>query len=95
MDSDNSSTMIWFLCGVAFGTISTLVLASETGERTRRTLADHGGRVLNESGREFFNRGRELYERGREIAEDAAELFERSRKLPQDASDTGQGRQSV
>jgi gas vesicle protein len=95
MESDNSSTMMWFLCGVAFGTISTLVLASETGERTRRTLAEHGGRVLNESGREFFNRGRELYERGREIAEDAAELFERSRKLPDESSDTGQRRQTV
>lgn len=95
MDSDNSSTMMWFLCGVAFGTISTLVLASETGERTGRTLAQHGGRLFNESGREFFNRGRELYERGREIAEDAAELFERSRKLPQDPSDSGRGRQTV
>jgi gas vesicle protein len=83
MDRENSTT-IWFLCGLALGAASILLLAPETSEGTRRSLAERGGRSLNQSGRELFNRGRELYERGREIAEDAAEFFERSRKLPED-----------
>jgi gas vesicle protein len=95
MESDNRSTMLWFLCGIAAGAISTLLLAPETSERTRRSLVEQGERVLNGSGRELFNRGRELYERGREIAEDAAELFERNRKLPQDALESGHGRETV
>ena len=84
MDRQNSSTMLWFLGGLALGAISILVMAPEASERARRTLAESGGRHLGASGLDLLHRGRELYERGREIAEDAAELFERSSKLPEE-----------
>lgn len=84
MDRQNSSTMFWFLGGLALGTLSAFMLAPETGERARRALADGGGLKLGASGLDLLQRGKELFERGREIAEDAAELFERGRKLPED-----------
>ncbi len=94
MDREHSIS-VWFLCGLALGTVSTLLFAPETGEATRRSLAEQGGRTLNRSSREFLERGRELYEKGREIAEDAAEFFERSRKLPQDAAGLEKSNETV
>lgn len=84
MDRQNSSTMLWFLGGIAAGAIATLMMAPETGERARRTLAQGGPLSSGFSGRDLFQRGRELFERGCEIAEDAAEFFERTSKLPEE-----------
>lgn len=85
MESDNSINAIsWFVSGAVLGAAVALLLAPESGARTRRKLAKHadrGKRTILESGQELFDRGRELYERGREIAEDAAEMFERGRRI--------------
>ena len=85
MERDNSSgVVICFLSGAIVGAAVALLLAPESGQRTRRKLAhqaERGRKTIIESGQELFERGRELYERGREIAEDAAELFERGRRI--------------
>jgi len=74
----------WLIGGAVLGSAVALLLAPESGERTRRKLihqAKAGRKTLLESGQELFERGRELYERGRELAEEAAELFERGRRI--------------
>lgn len=84
MERDNGSVAIWFVSGIALGAVVALLLAPQSGERTRRKLAKHaekGRKTIVESGRDIYERGRELYERGREIAEDAADMFERGRKI--------------
>lgn len=84
MERDSSSVIIWFAAGAVLGAAVALLMAPQTGARTRRNLAkqaERGRRSLVESGQELFERGRELYERGREIAEDAAEMFERGRRV--------------
>lgn len=84
MERDNGSVVVWFVSGIALGAVVALLLAPQSGERTRRKLAKHaekGRKTIVESGRDIYERGRELYERGREIAEDAADMFERGRKI--------------
>lgn len=84
MERENSSSIAWFISGVALGAAVALLVAPEAGEHTRRKLAQHaerGRKTAMDSGREIYERGRDLYERGREIAEDAAEMFERGREL--------------
>jgi gas vesicle protein len=84
MEQENSSSIVWFVSGIALGAAVALLLAPEAGKHTRRKLAEHaerGRKTAMESGREIYERGRDLYERGREIAEDAAEMFERGRKV--------------
>ena len=81
---DNGSSLTWFISGLVLGAVTALLLAPESGHRTRRRIARHarqGGKVIADSSREVYERGRELYERGREMAEDAADMFERGRKL--------------
>jgi gas vesicle protein len=82
---DNKGSLVgWFAAGAVLGAVVALLIAPESGVRTRRRLAkqaERGRKTLVESGQEILERGRELYERGREIAEDAAELFERGRKI--------------
>ena len=85
MERDSTiNTVSWFMCGAVLGAAVALLLAPESGVRTRRKLmkqAERGRKTIMESGQEIFERGRELYERGREIAEDAAEMFDRGRKI--------------
>ena len=84
MGREKSGIVLWFVCGAVLGAAVALLMAPETGEGTRRKLADQAGRgrkSLIESGQELFERGRELYERGREIAEEAADMFERGRRV--------------
>jgi len=84
MERDDSSSLIWFISGVAVGAAVALLVAPEAGKHTRRKLADQaerGRKTMMDSGRDIYERGRDLYERGREIAEDAAEMFERGRNV--------------
>jgi gas vesicle protein len=83
-ERNNAGVLAWFLCGAAVGAAAALLLAPETGEKTRKQLlkgAERGKKNLMESGSELFARGRELFERGRELAEETAEVFERGRKI--------------
>lgn len=84
MERDNSNILMWFLGGAVLGAAVALLLAPESGERTRHRLvrqAERGKQSFIESSQDLFERGRELYERGREIAEDAAAMFERGRSI--------------
>jgi gas vesicle protein len=84
MERDYGSTIVWFVGGLALGAAVALLIAPETGERTRKKLVDQaeeGKKTLIQSGRELYEKGRDLYERGREIVEDAAALFEHGRSI--------------
>ena len=84
MEQDEGTSILWFLGGALVGAAAALLLAPESGQRTRRKLikqARKSGRVLGDSASDIYEKGRDLYERGREIAEDAAEMFERGRRL--------------
>lgn len=91
MARDSGAGVIgWLVVGVVLGAAVALLMAPETGKRTRRKLMKHaerGRKTILESSQEIFDRGRELYERGREIAEDAAEMFERGRRIAEKTID--------
>ena len=82
---DNTGSVIaWFIGGALLGAGVAILLAPDTGEKTRRKLAqqaERGRKAISESSQEIIDKGRELYERGREIAEEAAEIFERGRRI--------------
>ena len=85
MESNKPGTSgIWLLGGFALGAAFALLIATETGEGTRRKLAtqaQRGRKALSESGQDILDQGRDLYLRGRELAEEAADMFERSRQI--------------
>ena len=80
-NSNSAGLAGWLIGGVALGASIALLIAPQTGKKTRKLLrksADKGGKSLLESGQEIFEKGRELFERGREIAEQAAEALEKN-----------------
>jgi gas vesicle protein len=85
MERENAGSLIaWFVGGAVLGAAVALLIAPQSGVRTRRSLKKHaekGRKTLLESGQDIVARGKELYERGREIAEETAELFERGRRI--------------
>ncbi len=85
MERENSGALIgWFVGGLLLGGAVALLVAPQSGVRTRRVIrkqAKRGRKSILESSQDIVDRGRELYERGREIAEETAELFERGRKI--------------
>ncbi len=90
MERDSSNILMWFLGGAILGGAVALLLAPESGERTRGKIArqaERGKQSFLESSQDLFERGRELYERGREIAEDAAAMFERGRRIAEKTID--------
>ena len=90
MERDSNNVFIWFMAGAILGAGAALLLAPESGERTRDRIArraERGSQSFLESTQDLFERGRELYERGREIAEDAAAMFERGRQIAEKTID--------
>jgi gas vesicle protein len=80
----NGRLVVWLLAGIALGGVGALLLAPETGARTRKKLlegAGEGRKSLLESGQELFAKGRELFEQGREVAEEVAAMLEKSRAI--------------
>lgn len=91
MQRENSGTiMAWFVGGTILGAVVALLVAPQSGAKTRGQIADQAGKgrkSLLESSQDIISRGRELYERGREIAEETAELFERGRRIAEKSID--------
>ncbi len=86
----NGAVIGWFVGGVVLGAVAALLIAPQSGSRTRQLLgerAEKGRKSLMESSQDIVARGRELYERGREIADEAAELFERGRRIAEKTVD--------
>jgi gas vesicle protein len=86
MEDENriGSSLAWFVFGAVVGASAAILLAPESGERTRRKLskqAARGRKNFLETSQEVFEKGREVFERGREIAQEASEMFERGRRI--------------
>ncbi len=80
MYRDNGGdSFVWFLAGAAVGAAVALLLAPQSGEKTRHLLANRAG----EGKESIIGRGREIFEKGREFADDAAQMFERGKNLGQ------------
>jgi gas vesicle protein len=74
----------WFVAGAVAGMTAALLLAPQTGKRTRRLLADktqQGRDAVAETGQDVVDRSKDIVDKGRQLVEDALELFERGRKL--------------
>ena len=81
---DVGSAIAWLVGGTLLGAAVALLLAPESGRRTRTKIAKkakRGRKNLVNSSQDIIARGRELYERGRELAEETAEIFERGRRV--------------
>jgi len=83
---DKSETVMWFVAGIALGATIALLYAPTPGKVIRRKIgrqADRGRDVLEQTGKDIYDRGKDLFEKGRDIADEAAELFDRGRKIVQ------------
>lgn len=86
MEENNSSSVSWFLAGVAVGAAAALLYAPQSGRVTRKYIGratKDSREAMESSGKELMEKGKELYDRGKQIADEAAELFERGKKLVQ------------
>ena len=69
----SGETVVAFLVGIAVGASVGLLMAPQSGERTRRQIRRKAEDVqadLEELGQDLIDRGRELVEKGREAADD-------------------------
>src|SRR5579859_5205982 len=86
-----------FLFGTAIGAAVALLVAPESGARTRRTLRRKGHHIADyivDAGRELADRCEDLYKRSSELADEAGhdlsekyrELYQRSKELVEEAA---------
>lgn len=81
---DILTSLGWFVAGAVAGMAAALLLAPQTGKRTRRILADkteQGREAVADASKDVIDRSKEMVDKGRQLVEDAVELFERGRKL--------------
>jgi gas vesicle protein len=69
-DTNAGDRAVFFLLGAAIGAVAALLLAPESGARTRRRLASKGEDVADD-----------LIDAGKELVEKCEDLYERSGKL--------------
>lgn len=85
----------WFLAGLAFGGVATLLLVPSSGRQTRRHIVEKGldgARATAETliGEDRVERGRQLYRRGEEIrgiVEDSIGIAKRARQAARPLDD--------
>ncbi len=74
----------WFVAGAVVGMTAALLLAPQSGKKTRQLIADktqQGKDAVTETGKDAYDRSKEMIDKGRQLVDDAADLFERGRKL--------------
>jgi gas vesicle protein len=74
----------WFVAGAVVGMTAAILLAPQSGKKTRRFISDKtqkGTEAVAEAGKDVYDRSKEMIDKGRQLVEDAADLFERGRKL--------------
>ena len=74
----------WFVAGAVVGMAGALLLAPQSGKKTRQLISDktqQGKEAVTDTGKEVYDRGKEMIDKGRQLVDDAAELFDRGRKL--------------
>ncbi len=77
----SEETVVAFLVGVAIGASLGLLLAPQSGERTRRQIrrkAEDVQGYLEDAGEELVEKGRDLIERSREAAGDTVDRVRQS-----------------
>jgi gas vesicle protein len=74
IESDSSSGLKWFLLGAAVGAGLGLLLAPQSGERTRRDLARRGRKLRTQAEGAFEDLSDELQTRGRKLKDTVAEF---------------------
>lgn len=74
IESDSGSGFKWFLLGAAVGAGLGLLLAPQSGERTRRDLARRGRKLRSQAEDAFEDLSDELQTRGRKLKETVAEF---------------------
>jgi gas vesicle protein len=91
-DTRARDRIAFFLLGTAIGAVAALLVAPESGARTRRRLRRKGldaADYVVDAGKELAERCEDLYKRSGELVDDAAhelsekyrELYERSKEL--------------
>jgi gas vesicle protein len=81
---DVLNNVAWFIAGAVTGMTAALLLAPQSGKRTRRLIVDktqQGRDAVTETGKDVVDRSKEIVDKGRQLVEDAVDLFERGRKL--------------
>ena len=74
----------WFVAGAVVGMTAAILLAPQSGKKTRRFIADktqQGKDAVSETGKDVFDRSKDMVDKGRQLVEDAVDLFDRGRKL--------------
>ena len=96
-DTRTEERIAFFLLGSALGAALALLVAPQSGARTRRDLRRKGqeaAEYVTDAGKDLIDRCEDLYKRSGELAGDAAhelsqkyrELYERSKELVDEAA---------
>ena len=89
--NNGSANLAWFLTGTILGATATLLLAPQTGEKTRKYIRDRASDSKDSQGRsgqEALKRGRDLYNRGKELTNDAITSLENKRNTLKEGPET-------
>ncbi len=93
MKNSAFSAIAWFGAGVACGTAVALLVAPNSGSRSRRILIEKGVEGLEQViGEERVEKAQQIYERGREsaaVVHDSIELAKRARILNRPLGEDG------
>lgn len=76
IESDGGSGFKWFLLGAALGAGLGLLLAPQSGERTRRDIGRKARRLKREAAERIEDLVDDVQDRGRRVKESAEELVE-------------------